>query len=97
VAKGTSVAVIVPSSLVGTIRNRKYHNADLRVAAAIGLAGIVSAVLGSLIAGSIDDAVSNVTFAILLVIVALLQLRTLRSPDPDPDPGAVTDQPVAVD
>ncbi len=80
VAKGTSVAVIVPSSLVGTIRNRTKRNADLRVAVAVGLAGIVSAVIGSLIADLIDDGVSNVMFALLLIIVAVLQIRTLRSP-----------------
>ena len=82
VAKGTSVAVIVPSALVGTIRNRKHSNADLRVAFAIGLAGIVSAVIGSLISESIDDSVSNVMFAGLLVIVAILQIRTLRTSAP---------------
>lgn len=91
VAKGTSVAVIVPSSLVGTIRNRTNRNADLRVAFAIGIAGIVSAVIGSLIAGSIDDAVSNVLFAVLLIIVAILQIRTLRSPAVDADRPFVAD------
>jgi uncharacterized membrane protein YfcA len=85
VAKGTSVAVIVPSALVGTLRNRKNHNVDLRVAGAIGAAGIVSAVIGSLISSSIDDSVSNAMFAILLVTVALLQVRTLRSPKTSSD------------
>ncbi len=91
VAKGTSVAVIVPSSLVGTLRNRKHRNADLRVAFAIGIAGIASAVIGSLIADSINNTVSNVMFAVLLLIVAALQIRTLRAPDRGTDP------PVAVD
>jgi uncharacterized membrane protein YfcA len=81
IAKGTSVAVIVPSSLVGTIRNRTNRNADLRVATMIGAAGIVSAVIGSLLADSIDDTVSNILFAGLLVTVAIIQLRTLRSPN----------------
>jgi uncharacterized membrane protein YfcA len=36
VAKGTSVAVIVPTAIMGTIRNRKKANADLRVAAIVG-------------------------------------------------------------
>ena len=84
VAKGTSVAVIVPSSLVGTIRNRKHRNADLPVALGIGGAGILSAIVGSLISDSIDDTVSNVMFAGLLVIVAVLQIRTLRRPQPEP-------------
>lgn len=77
VAKGTSVAVIVPSSIVGTIRNRKKRNADIPLAAAIGIAGIISAVIGSVISDGISDGVSNAMFAILLVVVALLQVRTL--------------------
>ncbi len=84
VAKGTSVAVIVPSSLVGTIRNRTNRNADLRAAVAIGATGIPCAVIGGLIARSISDVVSNVLFAVLLVIVAIMQIRTLRSPDLEP-------------
>lgn len=89
VAKGTSVAVIVPSSLVGTVRNRQHHNADIPVALAIGGAGILSAIVGSLISDSIDDTVSNVMFAVLLVTVAVLQIRTLRPSPPDVDPSAV--------
>ena len=81
VAKGTSVAVIVPTSIAGTIRNRKRANAALRIAMAVGGAGIVSAVIGSLISTVISDTVSNAMFAVLLVAVAVLQLRTLR-PDP---------------
>jgi uncharacterized membrane protein YfcA len=92
VAKGTSVAVIVPSALVGTVRNRKNRNVDLRIAGAIGVAGIGSAVIGSLISGSIDDSVSNALFAILLVTVAFLQARTLRPPGPPSElPVPLTD------
>lgn len=80
VAKGTSVAVIVPASLVGTLRNRQKRNAELGVAAAVGGAGIVFAVIGSLMADWIDATVSNVLFAGLLLTVAMLQLRTLRTP-----------------
>ncbi len=78
VAKGTSVAVIVPTSIVGTIRNRKHRNADLPTATAVGLAGVVFAVIGSLLADSIGDAVSNTMFAVLLVVVAVIQFRSLR-------------------
>lgn len=80
IAKGTSVAVIVPSSLVGTLRNRTHSNVDLRVAAFVGVAGVASAVIGSLISDSIADGVSNAMFAVLLIIVAGLQIRTLRRP-----------------
>jgi len=79
VAKGTSVAVIVPTSIMGTIRNRKKANADIPIAIAVGGAGIVSAVIGSTISKSISDTVANTMFAVLLIIVAVLQLRTLRT------------------
>lgn len=81
VAKGTSVAVIVPTSITGTIRNRKNDNVDLRIAAVVGLTGMVSAVFGSIIADRMSDRVSNVLFALLLVTVAVTQLLTLRTDD----------------
>lgn len=79
VAKGTSVAVIIPTSIMGTIRNRAVRNADVRVGAVIGLAGVVSAVAGSLIADRMSDPVANALFAVLLVVVAARQLNTLRT------------------
>ena len=39
IAKGTSAAVIIPTAVMGTWRNRKKGNADLRAAAIIGGAG----------------------------------------------------------
>jgi uncharacterized protein len=84
VAKGTSVAVIIPTALMGTWRNRANRNTDLRVGAIIGVCGMVSAVAGSVIADRMTDAVSNALFAVLLVIVSIRQLMTLRTaPDPD--------------
>ena len=83
-AKGTSVAVIVPSAIVGTLRNRAHDNVDLRVGGAIGVAGVLSAIVGSLIASSMSASLSNGLFALLLVVVALIQARTLRTPPPSP-------------
>ena len=84
-AKGTSVAVMVPSAIVGTLRNRANDNVNLRVGAAIGASGVVSAVIGSLIAGSLSASFSNAMFALLLVIVAIIQARSLRNPTAPPD------------
>jgi uncharacterized protein len=83
VTKGTSVAVIIPTSLMGTWRNRKHHIADMRVAAILGTSGIVSAVAGGLVADRMSDELSNVLFAALLVVVSARQLWALRRP-PDP-------------
>lgn len=70
VAKGTSAAVIIPAALMGTWRNRRNDNTDLRAAAVIGAAGIVTAAAGGVIADKMSESVSNVLFAILLLAVA---------------------------
>ncbi len=77
IAKGTSVAVIVPTSIVGTLRNRTSANVDLKVATVAGLCGATTAVAGGMLADSIDDTVSNVMFACLLLFVAGTQFFTL--------------------
>lgn len=88
VAKGTSVAVIIPTSIIGTLRNRSASNADIPVACMVGMAGVVSAVVGSLVADRMSDAVSNALFAGLLVVVSIRQLMTLRHDDRTPLPEA---------
>jgi uncharacterized membrane protein YfcA len=88
VAKGTSLAVIVPTAVMGTWRNRTKHNTDLRVAAVVGVAGIVSAFAASQISVGLSETTSNLLFALLLAAVAvrmLLQLRSTRRPRPAKD------------
>ena len=77
VAKGTSLAVIVPTSIIGTWRNRHHGNADIPVAVAVGLAGVVSAFVASKISVGMSETTSNVLFALLLVAVAARMLWPL--------------------
>ena len=79
VAKGTSAAVIIPTAVMGTWRNRKKGNADIRAAAIIGVAGIVTAALGGILADKMSDDLSNILFATLLLVVAARLLWQLRS------------------
>jgi uncharacterized protein len=79
VAKGTSVAVIVPTAIMGTIRNRRNANADIRAAIVVGAFGAASAVVGGTISDRLSDQLANVMFAALLVFVAVTQLLSLRS------------------
>lgn len=74
IAKGTSAAVIIPTALMGTWRNRKKRNADLRAAVIIGVSGILTAAIGGTISDKMSDTTSNVLFASLLMIVALRML-----------------------
>jgi uncharacterized protein len=88
VAKGTSAAVIVPTAVIGTWSNRSRGNADLRAAAVVGGAGIVTAALGGTLADKMSDELSNVLFASLLVIVAARLLWQLRRERMEPGPTA---------
>ena len=71
VAKGTSLAVVIPTSVVGTVRNRANNNVDLRLAAIVGIAGVVSAYGASKISVGLSETTSNRLFAALLIAVAL--------------------------
>ena len=70
VAKGTSLAVIIPTAIVGTQRNRARHNVDLRTAAILGVSGVVSSYAGSQVSVGLDERLSNRLFAGLLLAVA---------------------------
>jgi uncharacterized membrane protein YfcA len=82
-AKGTSLAVIVPTSIVATERNLRRDNADLKTAAAVGLAGIVSAYFATRISVGLDEQLSNQLFAALIVMVAVRMIITTRRAEPD--------------
>jgi uncharacterized membrane protein YfcA len=71
VAKGTSLAVILPTAVSGTARNLRRGNADLKVAAIVGLAGMVSAFVMAQLSVAMDPRLSSITFAALLLLVAV--------------------------
>jgi uncharacterized protein len=84
VAKGTSLAVIVPTALVGTIQNMRRGDADLPVAAVAGGAGVLFAFLASLVSVRMDPVLSAILFGLLLVAMAV---RLLLSAGGRPVPG----------
>jgi uncharacterized membrane protein YfcA len=84
IAKGTSLAVIVPTSAAGTISNLRAGLADLPVAAIVGIAGVLAAYGASLLALELDPVLSAVLFALLLVTMAVRLLLAARG---KPVPG----------
>ncbi|MHB1139973.1 MAG: sulfite exporter TauE/SafE family protein [Microthrixaceae bacterium] len=80
-AKGSSLAVIVPTAVMGTWRNLRKDNVDVRVAVVSGLAGVISGFLAGLLSVDMSEALSNTLFAVLLAVVALRMLWQLwRTP-----------------
>jgi uncharacterized membrane protein YfcA len=66
---------------MGTLRNRSAKNLDLRAAAIVGFCGIPTAVIGGWVSSRMSDTLSNVLFAILLIVVALRMLLQVRRDD----------------
>jgi uncharacterized membrane protein YfcA len=74
IAKGTSLAVIIPTSIVGTWRNARAGNLDVRAAALVGCAGVATAFAGARVAIIMSDTLSSVLFGTLLVATAVRML-----------------------
>ncbi|MFM8713253.1 MAG: sulfite exporter TauE/SafE family protein [Actinomycetota bacterium] len=70
-AKGTSLAAIVPTSIVGTWRNRKTANVDVRAGVTVGVAGAATAVVGGVIAEVLPERAAAVSFAVLMIVVCV--------------------------
>lgn len=70
VAKGTSLVVIIPTAVAGTVSNIRARAVDLPSAGWVGLGGLVAAFGASLAAVRLDPRLSSVLFAILLLLVA---------------------------
>lgn len=69
VAKGTSLLMMIPGSLSGTLANWKRKNVDLRAAAAVGIAASLASPLGSMIAVRLEPFWANVAFSAFLVFI----------------------------
>lgn len=82
VAKGTSLLVILPTSIVGTLRNRSSGNIDPKAALVVGVSGVASAFVGALGASELSPRLSANLFAILLIVSAVQMLRHANDPPP---------------
>jgi len=79
-AKGTSLLMMIPTAVSGTIGNLKRGNVDLVAAAIVGGAACTTTALGAWFATLLDPAAANILFAVFLAFIAVqMALRTLRS------------------
>lgn len=72
-AKGTSLVMMIPGSLSGTLGNLRRHTVDMRAAIFIGATASVFVPLGALLAAWVDPFWGNVAFSIYLTVL-LMQL-----------------------
>jgi uncharacterized protein len=69
-AEASSLLAILPTALVGSWRQVRYGNVDLRVAAVIGAASIAGVQVGVLVAESLPESVLRRLFGVLLLLIA---------------------------
>ncbi|HEX7197208.1 MAG TPA: sulfite exporter TauE/SafE family protein [Candidatus Limnocylindria bacterium] len=79
VAQGTSLLVIIPAAALGSFTHHRHGRLALRDAAALAAGGVLGALLGSVIALSLDEELLQRLFAILILAVAFRMLLTQRA------------------
>lgn len=77
-AEGTSLAVIIPTALVGAWRHSRNGYTRWRLGLVVGAGGVLGGVVGATLAQRLDPQVLQGAFALLLVITALRLLRSGR-------------------
>jgi len=70
-AQGTSLAIIVPTAIVGTITHARAGRVNWPVVAVVGAGGIFAAFGGAMLAQSMNEELLRRIFAVVLVILAI--------------------------
>ena len=79
VAKGTSLLVMIPTSVVGTVANSRVGTVQVQVGLVVGVAATLSSIPGATLAMSLPPKLSGILFALLLLVVAgQLTVRAIR-------------------
>ena len=79
VAKGTSLLMMIPTALSGTVGNLRNRNVDLLAALLIGVSACTTTALGAWLATIVDPTVGNLLFAAYLVVIAVqMALKAVR-------------------
>ena len=79
-AQGTSLAVIVPTAVVGAWVHAQAGRVVWSYAVPLGAAGIIGGLVGGWIALGLDDLLLRRLFAAMLIFTAFRMLRTSRAP-----------------
>lgn len=79
IAKGTSLLMMIPTAISGTIGNIRRGNVDLLAAGLVGLAACTTTALGAWFATLVDPLVGNILFAVFLTFIAVqMGVRAVR-------------------
>ena len=79
IAKGTSLLMMIPTAVSGTIGNIRRGNVDIVAAALVGVAACTTTALGAWVATIVDPLLGNILFAAFLIVIAVqMAVRAVR-------------------
>jgi uncharacterized protein len=79
IAKGTSLLMMIPTAISGTVGNFRRRNVDLVAAALVGGAACTTTALGAWLASIVDPLLGNILFAAFLTVIAVqMAVRAVR-------------------
>ncbi len=80
VSQGTSLAVIVPTVLIGTTVHARAGRVDWNIAITAGLGGVLGGLAGAQVALGLPESVLRRMFAVFLVIMAVRMVERTKKP-----------------
>ncbi|WP_349428770.1 sulfite exporter TauE/SafE family protein [Microbacterium sp. LWS13-1.2] len=79
-ARGTSLLMMIPTAVSGTVGNIRRTNVDLLAAGVVGVASCATTALGVWIATLLEPQVANALFAAFLAFIAIqMAIRAVRA------------------
>jgi len=78
-SKGTSLLMMIPTAVSGTVGNLRHRNVDLLAAGIIGVSACTTTALGAWMASRIEPSVGNMLFAAYAVAIAIqMSIKAIR-------------------
>ena len=80
IAKGTSLLMMIPTAVSGTVGNLRRGNVDLLAAGLVGVAACATTAVGAWLATLMSPLVANILFAVFLAFIAVqMAVKAIRA------------------
>ena len=78
IARGTSLLVMIPTGIAGTVTNLRHRMVDLRVGLIVGASAAATAPVGRLVATLVSPSVGTILFNMFLLTIIALTIVRIR-------------------
>jgi dub81-like protein len=82
IARGTSLLVMIPTGIAGTVTNLRHRMVDLRIGLIVGASAAAIAPVGRLVATWVSPSVGAILFNIFLLSIIASTILKMRKKAP---------------